>query len=285
LLINVPNLAAGPCPSCIPLQFMSELQGDQNIAMALAHAAVKQQTQLNQVVKQHCLYKDMSAVCKAKLLHQQQLAQQHLISGQQQQLCWHMATGVALLTHLFGLVLVLLQQLTAAEQQQAASMQAQERLQQDILKLKRSLAAAQQRKDSADSKLKALKQESKALSVALKTVASMLVDKSEQKAELQCSAEIGQHQTFPQLPASVRPLLQQCAAAQQLLLAREQQPPTPSGGSTSTSRRATGVQDIGLHASALELEDLPGGWNSRAASDQVTSLGRCQQACFAAACL
>jgi hypothetical protein len=255
------------------MQFITELQGDQNIALALAHAAVKQQTQLTQAAKQQSLYKDMSAVCKAKLLHQQQLAQQHLISGQQQQLCWHMATGAALQAHLFGLVLVLLQQLTTAEQQQAASMQAQERLQQHILKLKRSLAAMQQRKDFAESKLTVLKQESKALSVALKTVASMLVDKSEQKAELQCSAEICQQQTLPQLPAGVRPLLQQCAGAQQLLLTREQQPPTPSGDNTCTSRRASGVQDVGLHASALELDDLPGAWNSRAASDQVTALG------------
>lgn len=261
---------------------MLELQGDQNIAMALAHAAVKQQTQLNQDVKQQNLYKDMSAVCTAKWSHKKQLALQHMILGQQQQLCWHMAFGAALQAHMCGLVLVLLQQLTTAEQQQAASMQAQERLQQDILKLKRSLAAAQQRKDSAESKLKVLKQESKALSVALKAVASMLVDKSEQKAELQCSAEMGQHQTLPQLPASVRPLLQQCAAAQQLLLVHEQQPPAPSGARISTSRRASGVQDVGLHAAVLELEDLRGGWNSRAASDQVTALAECQQAYSAA---
>jgi hypothetical protein len=239
--------------------------------MALAHAAVKQQTQLSQARKQQSLYKDMSTNCKAKLWQGKQLAQQHMICGQQQQLCWHMATGAAVQANLFGLVLVLLQQLTTAEQQQAASMQAQGRLQQDILQLKRSLAAAQQRKDSAESQLKLLKQESKALSVALKTVASMLVDKSEQKAELQCSAEIGQHQTLPQLPASVRPLLQQCAAAQQLLLACEQQPPTPSEDIVCISRHACRVQDGPLHASALELEDLPGGWNSKEASDQVTA--------------
>lgn len=248
------------------LQYLAELQGSHSVSTAVAQSYAQSQSKLVQQLKQGLLYKDMSAVCKARLAQQEQLSQQQLAAGQQQQLCWQFASNTAAQARLFGLVLVLTEQLSEAERQHAASMQTQQRLQQDILKLKRSLAAAQQRKGSAESKLKAMKQESKALAVALKTVASMLVDKSEQKAELQCSAEMVQQQGAPQLPASVRPLLQQCVAAQQLLLACEQQPLTPSADS---SCRHSAQVDAGVKAAVLELEDMPGGSDSKGTFDQV----------------
>jgi chromosome segregation ATPase len=133
--------------------------------------------------------------------------------------------------------------------------QLEQQHQQEMLQLKRSLAAAQSRKDSAEAKARALKQESKALSVALKTVAKHVVHQSEQKAELRCSAQMVLHQAA----APQQQLL--CTSGQQLL-ASDQQPPTPS----CSSRH-----------SVLEAEDTAGRSINRAATDQVRQPACCCQ--------
>jgi hypothetical protein len=260
------------CLLCMPMQFLLQLQGEHNIGSALAQTTCRhlqaQCTELNQQL----LYSDMSRSCKAQTRAAQRSTQLQVAAdvaaGPQQQLHWHIAAAAAAQAQLSCLVLVFLQQLTSAQQQHTASMQVQARLQQDILELKRSTAAAQQRKQAAEGKARALKQECKALAVALKTVASMLVDKSEQKAELQCSAQLGQTLNNHQLPASVQPLLQHCTTAHELLVASpeastaasladanvalEQQPDTPcSGGSSSSSSSWHNVQGSGSSAVAL----------------------------------
>lgn len=261
---SCPNSTSLLCLLCLPMQFLLQLQGELNIGLALAHFQARCTK-----TKQQVLYSDMSRACKAHAQAAQRSAQLQVASsvaaGQQHQLCWHIAAAAAAQAQLFGLVLVFLQQLTSAQQQDTVSMQVQARLQQDILELMRSAAAAQQRKQAAESKARALKQESKALAVALKTFASMLVDKSEQKAELQCSAELGQTPNTHKLPAPVQPLLQHCTTAHKLLVAPpessspsladanvalEQQPDTPCSSSTSSSSWHN-VQGSGPAAVAL----------------------------------
>lgn len=151
---------------------------------------------------------------------------------------------------------VLRRQAECVQQLEQQHQEAQQRQQQELLQLKRSLAAALSRKDRAEAKIRVLQQESKALSVALKTVAKHVVHQSEQKAELQCSAQMVLHQAVApqQLPAAGRPLLlQQCTSRQQLVEAFDQLPPTPS-----SSRH-----------SVLEEGDTAGRSINRAASDQV----------------
>lgn len=227
--------SASYCLFCCCCQFLMELQGERNIALALAMdwaqcmsntqaVAMQLPSQLQEVVSTP----DMQA-------QEQQVHTLHMLAGQQQQLMWHAISQPAAQSQWMSLVLILTHQLATAKQQQAASIQVQQQLQQEILQLKRSLAAAQQRKQAAESKLKAVQQEGSALAVALRTMANMLVDKSEQKAGLQCNAELVHH---PQ--SSTGSLLQQCTTGQ-LLLGQDQQPVTPSGDCVS-SRPLTQLQ-------------------------------------------
>lgn len=158
---------------------------------------------------------------------------------------------------------VMCHQVERFQQLEQQHQEAQQRQQQEMLQLERSLAAAQSRKDSAEAKVRVLKQESKALSVALKTVAKHVVHQSEQKAELRCSAQMVLHQaTAPQqLPAAGCPLLQRSTSGQQLVEACDQLPPTPS-----SSRH-----------SVLEAGDTAGRSINRAASDQVRECCRLLQ--------
>lgn len=231
------------------VQFLLLLQGDHNIAMALTQSALQQQELQIRKMKQQHMRTSMSVACRARKAGQQQLAQQRLVLDRQ--LCLQMASSlcasVTTQSQLLGMVVILLQHMSAAQQQLGASLCTQERLQNDALRLKRALAEAQQRKQAAETKVKTLKQEGKALAVALKTVASMLVDKSEQKAHLS---------------ASVSCVVEQCASASQLLQAQQaQQPPTPSIASTSSSRPPS-LQAPGTHAALADhnpvTQDLPG---------------------------
>lgn len=202
------------------MQFMRELQGDKNIALALALSALQRQE-----------------------LHSKQQKQQVLHTAHSQ---------------LLGLVAVLLRQVSVEQQQHAEALGVQEQLQGEVLKLKRALAAAQQRKQAAETKARALQQQSKALGVALKAVASKLVDTSEQKAQLSASVE----GTL---------LLQQCASSpSQGPLTQEQLPSTPSMGCSSSGNSGGGgglsLQFLGPHA-AVDPDDLP------EVTDQGTGLG------------
>jgi hypothetical protein len=253
------------------MQFLLQLQGHLNIGLALAQTTCRHDQVRCRKAQQQLLYNDMTRACKAQAQMAKRSAQLQVAcdvaAGQQQLLCWHIAAAGAAQSQLLCLALVFLQQLTNEQQQHTASMQVQARLQQDILELKRSTAAAQQRKQAAEGKVRALKQECKALAVALKTVASMLVDKSEQKAELQCSAELGHTPNAHKLPANVQPLLQHCTTAHKLLVAPpdssspsladahvalEQQPDTPCSSSSTGSSSWHNVQGAGSSAVALQ---------------------------------
>lgn len=216
------------------LQFLLELQGDQNIAAALTQFVASS------------LHKEASSWEHQRQQHQaQQELLLHLLAGQQQQLCWHTMLRTLTEAQLFSLVLVLTQQLATAQQQHAASLQAQEQLQQDVLQLKRSLASAQQRKQAAEVKLRTAQHEGRALAVALKTMANMLVDQSEEKAGLQCNAD--QMVVVQQQQQGVKRHALAAAAVQQqqqhlLLLTHDQHPTTPSGSFGGDSRAAVQQQ-------------------------------------------
>lgn len=139
------------------------------------------------------------------------------------------------------------QQLDVAQKQLCEALYVQQHLQQDILQLKRALAAAQQRKRSTEGKLKAVQSEGSALAVALKTVSSLLVEKSEQK--VQCS-----HSSFTPTTALE---LEDTHQQQQREQEREQ-PATPSssGSSACTSvRQATSVVVLQDRTNNLGLSD------------------------------